>query len=137
MRLIGQPVLRLQAAQAFTVGHGQVVITTDHGLECGLPPGQFQFGPDLLRPHFALCQVVEQFRQTMLTHVLQQQRPLRQGHKRLLVRSQFFQPFQQRGVREGFQVSTGVGINQSSAEGVEFLVHCAVVLVDLRQSRRD
>ncbi len=92
MGVVREAVLRFELAKGVAVGHGQVIIPADHGLESGLPPGELKLGGHRPGGHLTLGEVSEQFAQAMLAHVFDQEGPLRQSFERPGVGNQRVQP---------------------------------------------
>ena len=69
---IGAPENGFGASQFVAVGHSHEVVAADHGLEHGLPPGQFQLTPDLVGGHATVLHVLQELPQPARTQVVQE-----------------------------------------------------------------
>ena len=124
----------LGAAQFMPVGHRHEIITADHCLEDGLPPGQLQLTTHLVGGNSPVLHVLQELTQPARTQVVQEHGPLRQGGQVRLVIDEFVQHgFQLLHVR-GFQRGRGGRALQGDRETFQVLGEPPLNVTDLAGS---
>ncbi len=136
MGVVRETVLRLKLAQGVAVGHGEVVIAADHGLQGRLPPGQLQFGGHRTLRDLALGKVGEKLAQAVLSHAFDEQRALRKGFKGRGVGDEPPHPGQEFVVGCAVQVAAGGGVLDSQAQFSQFRCELTVKTGDFSQPGR-